>query len=253
MTNDTATNASTYYPLMSYNATTGSLSTANTSSTKLYFNPSTGTLAATTFSGSGASLTGLTAGNLTGTITSSVLGNSNLYIGTTAVPLNASSGSITSLAVNISGSAGSVAAGSITGTTLASGVTASSLTSLGSLTGLTVAGQASATRGYREGVVAVGTVSSPTNLDMSLGNIFTVTLAASTTLTFTNVPSSGSGCYVTVVITQDGTGSRTPTFSPTPKWTDGVSPTYSGANKTDIISFLCVAGSFYGSLAMANM
>ena len=73
------------------------------------------------------------------------------------------------------------------------------------------------------------------------------------TLSFTNAPSSGSGCYVTVVITQDGTGSRTPTFSPSPKWTDGVSPTYSGANKTDVISFLCVAGSFYGSLAMANM
>ena len=100
--------------------------------------------------------------------------------------------------------------GSITGTTLASGVTASSLTSLGSLTGLTVAGQASATRGYREGVVPVGTVGTATSLDMSLGNIFTVTLTASTTLTFTNVPSSGSGCYVTVVITQGGASTSTP-------------------------------------------
>jgi len=49
----------------------------------------------------------LTAGNLSGTIPSAVLGNSTLYIGTTAVLLNAASGSITSLSVNISGSAGS--------------------------------------------------------------------------------------------------------------------------------------------------
>jgi hypothetical protein len=44
---------------------------------------------------------------LSGTIPSGVLGNSSLYIGTTAVPLNSASGSITSLAVNISGSASS--------------------------------------------------------------------------------------------------------------------------------------------------
>lgn len=47
----------------------------------------------------------LTASNLSGTIPSSVLGNSTLYIGTTGIALNAASGSITSLAVNISGSA----------------------------------------------------------------------------------------------------------------------------------------------------
>ena len=49
ITNDTATNLSTFYPLLSNNVTSGSLSTANTSSTKLYFNPSTGTLFSTNF------------------------------------------------------------------------------------------------------------------------------------------------------------------------------------------------------------
>ena len=89
------------------NQTSGNLSTEYTSSTKLQYNPSTGVFTATGFSGSGASLTSLTAGNLSGTIPSGVLGNSSLYIGTTAVPLNSASGSITSLAVNISGSASS--------------------------------------------------------------------------------------------------------------------------------------------------
>jgi hypothetical protein len=47
ITDDTTTNA-TRYPMMS-TATTGSISAANTSSTKLTFNPSTGTLSATIF------------------------------------------------------------------------------------------------------------------------------------------------------------------------------------------------------------
>ena len=105
VTDDTTTNA-TRYPLFA-NQTTGNLTTEYTSSTKYQFNPSTGLLTATGFSGSGANLTSLPAGQLSGTIPSSVLGNSTLYIGTTAVVLNAASGSITSLAVNISGSAAS--------------------------------------------------------------------------------------------------------------------------------------------------
>jgi hypothetical protein len=105
VTDDTTT-AGTRYPLFA-DQTAGNLATSYTSSTKYQYNPSTGVLTATGFSGSGASLTSLTAGNLSGTIPSGVLGNSTLYIGTTAVVLNAASGSITSLAVNISGSAGS--------------------------------------------------------------------------------------------------------------------------------------------------
>ena len=77
-------------------------------------NPSTildvnGTATATTFSGSGALLTNLPAGQLTGTIPSSVLGNSVLFIGTTSIALNRSSASISLTGVNIDGSAGSAA------------------------------------------------------------------------------------------------------------------------------------------------
>jgi len=48
ITNDTTTNSSAYYPMLA-TVTTGSLSTSNVSSTKLTFNPSTGTLSATIF------------------------------------------------------------------------------------------------------------------------------------------------------------------------------------------------------------
>ena len=58
-----------------------------------------GTITSGTWSGSfgavsGANLTSLTAGNLSGTIPSAVLGNSTVYIGTTAVALNRGSASL---------------------------------------------------------------------------------------------------------------------------------------------------------------
>jgi hypothetical protein len=105
VTDDTTT-AATRYPLFA-NQTTGNLTTEYVSSTKLQYNPSTGVFTATGFSGSGASLTSLTAGNLSGTIPSGVLGNSTVYIGTTAVALNRASGSISLTGTSIDGSAGS--------------------------------------------------------------------------------------------------------------------------------------------------
>jgi hypothetical protein len=105
VTDDTTTNA-VRYPLYAA-ATSGNLTTEYVASTKYQFNPSTGVLTATEFSGSGASLTSLTAGNLSGTIPSAVLGNSTLYIGTTAIALNRATASQSLTGVSIDGSAGS--------------------------------------------------------------------------------------------------------------------------------------------------
>jgi hypothetical protein len=105
ITDDTTTNA-VRYPLYA-DATSGTISTEFVASTKYQFNPSTGVLTATGFSGSGASLTSLTAGNLSGTIPSAVLGNSTLYIGTTAIALNRATASQSLTGVSIDGSAGS--------------------------------------------------------------------------------------------------------------------------------------------------
>jgi len=89
VSDDTSTNA-VRYPIFE-DITSGTSTTVNVSSTKLTFNPSTGVLLATGFSGSGANLTSLPAGNLSGTIPSAVLGNSTAYVGTTAILLNRAS------------------------------------------------------------------------------------------------------------------------------------------------------------------
>ncbi len=105
VTDDTTTNA-VRYPLFA-SQTTGNLSTEYVASTKYQFNPSTGILTATGFSGSAANLTSVPAGQLSGTIPSTVLGNSTVYIGTTAIALNRGSASQSLTGVNIDGSAGS--------------------------------------------------------------------------------------------------------------------------------------------------
>ena len=103
VTDDTTTNA-TFYPLFA-NQTAGNLTTEFTSSTKLQYNPSTGVLTSTGFSGSGASLSSLPAGQLSGTIPSAVLGNSSLFVGTTSIALNRGSASQTLNGVSIDGNA----------------------------------------------------------------------------------------------------------------------------------------------------
>ena len=76
-----------------------------------------GTISTGTWSGSfgavsGANLTSLTAANLTGTISSTVLGNSNVYIGTTAVPLNRTTGALVLTGItSIDGNAATVTNG----------------------------------------------------------------------------------------------------------------------------------------------
>ena len=74
ITDDTTTNATRYLAFTS--ATSGSITGENVASTKLQFNPSTGLLTSTAFSGSGASLTTLNASNLSsGTVGTARLGS----------------------------------------------------------------------------------------------------------------------------------------------------------------------------------
>jgi hypothetical protein len=86
VTDDTTTNA-TRYPLFAA-ATSGNLTTEYTSSTKYQFNPSTGVLTATQFSGSGAGLT---------SIPNSALTNSSITVGSTAISLGATSTTLAGL------------------------------------------------------------------------------------------------------------------------------------------------------------
>ena len=94
-TDDTTTNA-VMYPVWK-TATIGNLP-EYVSSTKFKFNPSTGTLTATAFSGSGASLT---------SIPNSALTNSAVTVGTTSISLGSSSTTVSGLtALNFAAAAG---------------------------------------------------------------------------------------------------------------------------------------------------
>jgi hypothetical protein len=109
---------------------------------------------------------------------------------------------------------------------------------------------------YSETVTTVGTVSASTyNIDLSLSNIFDITLGNNVTFTFTNPPSSGISRNVTVILRQDATGSRLATFTDA-KYTDGTAPILStGANQIDVLTFFTLnGGSFwFGTFAMANV
>jgi hypothetical protein len=109
---------------------------------------------------------------------------------------------------------------------------------------------------YNETVTTVGTVSASTyNIDLSLSNIFDITLGNNVTFTFTNPPASGISKNCTVILRQDATGSRLATFT-NAKYTDGTAPILStGANQIDVLTFFTLnGGSFwFGTFAMANV
>jgi len=109
---------------------------------------------------------------------------------------------------------------------------------------------------YNETVTTVGTVSTSTyNIDLSLSNIFDITLGTNVTFTFTNPPASGISRNCTVILRQDATGSRLATFT-NAKYTDGTAPILStGANQIDVLTFFTLnGGSFwFGTFAMANV
>jgi hypothetical protein len=100
ITDDTTTNATRYLTFTS--ATSGTITSENVSSTKLQFNPNTGALSATSFSGAGTGLTGtassLSIGGNAATATSAttatnIAGGSNLQI-----PYNTGSGATSFIA-----------------------------------------------------------------------------------------------------------------------------------------------------------
>lgn len=67
-------------------------------------------------------------------------------------------------------------------------------------------------------------------LDCSVGNVFSVSLNANiTTLTFSNVPSSGTSYSLTLSFTADGTP-RTITWGASVKWPNGTAPTLTSTN-----------------------
>lgn len=95
---------------------------------------------------------------------------------------------------------------------------------------------------YAETVSTVSIASNAATLDLETGNVFSVSLNANVTFTFSNPPASGACGSFTLVLTADGTA-RTITWPAAVKWEDGTAPTPPSTNgKVMIVSFMTVNG-----------
>ena len=101
------------------------------------------------------------------------------------------------------------------------------------------------------GVAAAATV----DLDMTSGNVFTVTADQNTTFTFSNPSPTGKSCAFTLIWTQDSSD-RTITWPGTVDWPGGAAPDVtSGSGKIDVYTFFTLdAGTiWYGFQAGADL
>lgn len=89
-------------------------------------------------------------------------------------------------------------------------------------------------------------------VDLSLANVFEVTLDGNRTIDFTNAK---PGMHFTMIVKQDDTtGSRTLTWDAANDWAGGTAPTLSTAtDAVDVLSFMVdSAGNIHGSLGIAD-
>ncbi len=109
---------------------------------------------------------------------------------------------------------------------------------------------------YEERFVALGSISSGTyNIDLSLSNLFTITLSSSVTFTFTNPPASNKSKPITIILTQGAGGSKLATFT-NAIYTDGIAPILTtAAGSIDVLTFFTInnGSSYFGTFAMADI
>lgn len=102
------------------------------------------------------------------------------------------------------------------------------------------------------------TMSGTTNIDMNNGDSAThikLTVAASATLNFTNLPNTtGSNLFSWAMTTiNDGTAGRAITWGNTILWAGGLTPTRTTtANARDVWTFFVENGTIHGSLAIID-
>lgn len=87
-------------------------------------------------------------------------------------------------------------------------------------------------------------------VDLAQGNVHKITLTGNiTSLTISNAQAGGE---YTLVLVQDGTGSRTITWPGTVLWAGGSAPTLSGASKTDVLTFVSDGTNLYEKARALN-
>jgi hypothetical protein len=86
-------------------------------------------------------------------------------------------------------------------------------------------------------------------LDLTNGTVQIITLTGNATIT---MPTATSGKSFVMMLKQDGTGSRTVTWS-TVKWAGGTAPTItSTASRLDLLSFFADGTNWYGAVISQN-
>jgi hypothetical protein len=156
--------------------------------------------------------------------------------GTSGQPLLSGGGGATSMTfgtLGVSGGGTGASSASITAFNNITGYTASGATGTTS-TNLVFSTSPTITTGTYTGLretQTAPTISAGTlTLNCSNGNVFAVSLNANiTTLSFSNVPSTGTAYSLTLAFTADGTA-RTVTWGASVKWPGGTAPTLTSAN-----------------------
>jgi len=103
--------------------------------------------------------------------------------------------------------------------------------------------------GYTETAPAITNSSTAVTLSLSSGTVLSYTLTGNCTFT---MPTATSGTSFILKLIQDGTGSRTATFTGV-KWPGGTAPTITTTASTglDILSFVCINSVWYGTFVQA--
>jgi hypothetical protein len=102
---------------------------------------------------------------------------------------------------------------------------------------------------YVESVVAIGNSGTTQTLSLTSGTVQTVTMTGNCTFT---MPTATAGKSFILIAVQDGTGSRTATFTSV-KWAGGTAPTLTTTATTgrDILTFVADGTNWYGTYAQA--
>ena len=102
---------------------------------------------------------------------------------------------------------------------------------------------------YVESVVAIGNSGTTQTLALTNGTVQTVTMTGNCTFT---MPTATAGKSFILIAVQDGTGSRTATFTSV-KWVGGTAPTLTTTASTgrDILTFVADGTNWYGTYAQA--
>lgn len=218
---------------------------------------SVGNITASYFIGNGSALTGVTASvTPAGANTqiqfndSGALGaNSNFTINTTTGVLSATS--FSGNGANLSSITGANVSGTVSAATTAGTVTTAAqpnITSVGTLTSLVVSGNVEPTNlvldKFNETLPASANTSTSISPDVSTGTIFRYT--ANNNFTFNGLTNAVAGSSATVIITQDGTGSRT--LTSTMKFAGASKTLSTAASAIDIIGVFYDGTTYYASL-----